>query len=46
VVRDPDDPNRLREDSDTGDHLHPSAAGFQRMAAAIDLSLFSEEGPP
>jgi lysophospholipase L1-like esterase len=46
VVRDPDDPTRLREDSDTGDHLHPSAAGFQRMAAAIDLSLFSEEGPP
>jgi lysophospholipase L1-like esterase len=26
---------------DSGDHLHPSAAGYQAMAAAIPLNLFA-----
>ncbi len=40
ATRDPADPSRLRADVDGGDHLHPSAAGYRLMAAAIDLSLF------
>ena len=40
AMRDPANPAQLRPDSDTGDHLHPSAAGYQRMAAAVDLGLF------
>ncbi len=40
ATRDPADPSRLRTDVDGGDHLHPSAAGYRVMAAAIDLSLF------
>jgi lysophospholipase L1-like esterase len=39
AVRDPKYPTRLREPYDSGDHLHPSAAGFKAMADAIDLSL-------
>ncbi len=35
VMRDPTHPQRLRRDFDSGDHLHPNAAGFRAMAAAI-----------
>ena len=38
AVRDPNHPSRLREDYQSGDHLHPSAAGYEAMAAAADLS--------
>jgi lysophospholipase L1-like esterase len=38
VLRDPADPDRLHPDFDSGDHLHPSAAGYAAMANAIDLS--------
>jgi lysophospholipase L1-like esterase len=31
---------------DGGDHLHPSAAGYQIMANAIDLELFVEPPAP
>jgi len=41
TVRDPADPQRLRPDLDTGDHLHPSAAGYRVMGDAIDLQLLS-----
>lgn len=34
---DPDDPKVLRKDFDSGDHTHPSDAGYQAMADAIDL---------
>ena len=37
VVRDPAQPDRFREDLQTGDYLHPNAAGYKVMAAAIDL---------
>lgn len=36
VVRDPSDPARMQADFDSGDHLHPSDAGYEEMAHAID----------
>ncbi len=41
VVRDPKHPDRLLPAYDSGDHLHPSPRGYQAMANAIPLSLFS-----
>ncbi|WP_157574758.1 SGNH/GDSL hydrolase family protein [Jiangella muralis] len=38
VLRDPDEPLRLRADYDSGDHLHPGDAGYAAMAAAVDLT--------
>jgi lysophospholipase L1-like esterase len=40
AVRDPADPTKLRAEYDSGDHLHPSDAGYRAMADAIDLKLF------
>lgn len=40
VVRDPKHPDRLSPAYDSGDHLHPSPAGYRAMAAAIPLSVF------
>ena len=40
AVRDPDEPTRFRSDLHAGDWLHPSDAGYEAMANAIDLSLF------
>jgi lysophospholipase L1-like esterase len=40
VTADPADPTRLRADYDSGDHLHPSDAGYEAMARSIDLDLF------
>ncbi|SCL45003.1 Lysophospholipase L1 [Micromonospora citrea] len=37
VVRDPADPQRINPSYDSGDHLHPSDAGYRAMAEAIDL---------
>jgi len=39
AVRDPNHPARFREDYQSGDHLHPSAAGYRAMAATVDLSV-------
>jgi lysophospholipase L1-like esterase len=39
VLRDPKDPGRLRPDYDSGDHLHPSDAGYAAMGEAVDLRL-------
>jgi len=41
VTRDPEHPERMLAEYDSGDHLHPSAAGYKAMASAIPLSLFS-----
>jgi lysophospholipase L1-like esterase len=41
AVRDPQDPTRVRADFDPGDHLHPNDAGYQAMADAVDLSIFT-----
>jgi lysophospholipase L1-like esterase len=35
VLADPDQPDHLKHDFDSGDHLHPSPAGFQAMANSI-----------
>jgi lysophospholipase L1-like esterase len=39
AVRDPADPTRIRSEFDSGDHLHPNAAGLAAMANTIDLRL-------
>jgi len=38
AVRDPANPSALLPAYDSGDHLHPSPAGYQAMANAIDLA--------
>jgi len=38
--RDPADPTRIRDDLQTGDHIHGNDAGYQALADSIDLSLF------
>jgi len=40
LMRDPARPERMRPDLDSGDHLHPSIAGYRAMAGAVPLSLF------
>jgi lysophospholipase L1-like esterase len=40
VLRDPQAPDRLAAPFDSGDHLHPSLAGYAQMAQAVDLELF------
>ncbi|MFE7120349.1 SGNH/GDSL hydrolase family protein [Streptomyces sp. NPDC057654] len=37
ALRDPAAPKRLDPRYDSGDHLHPSDAGYQAMARAVDL---------
>lgn len=41
VMRDPAHPDRLLPEYDSGDHLHPSPAGYNAMGNAIPLSLFA-----
>jgi lysophospholipase L1-like esterase len=43
AVRDPQNPQHFAAQYDSGDHLHPKDAGYQAMAAAIDLSLFTRK---
>lgn len=43
AVRDPRNPLHLRPDYDSGDHIHPSEAGYRAMGDAIDLSLFDPD---
>ncbi|MDT8398471.1 MAG: SGNH/GDSL hydrolase family protein [Pseudomonadales bacterium] len=40
AVQDPANPNRMKAEYDSGDHLHPGDAGYRHMAESIDLSLF------
>jgi lysophospholipase L1-like esterase len=40
VMRDPAAPTRMRRAYDSGDGLHPSAAGYRAMAEAVPLALF------
>jgi lysophospholipase L1-like esterase len=40
VLRDPSHPTRLLPAYDSGDHLHPNAAGGRAIAEAIDLRVF------
>jgi lysophospholipase L1-like esterase len=41
VTRDAGDPLMFNPAYDSGDHLHPSDAGYEAMANAIDLALFA-----
>jgi lysophospholipase L1-like esterase len=43
VTRDPANPKHIRADFDPGDHLHPNDAGYQAMADAVDLSIFTRK---
>jgi lysophospholipase L1-like esterase len=40
AIRDPAMPTRMLPVYDSGDHLHPSDAGYKAMGEAIDLTLF------
>lgn len=40
ITRDPVQPDRLRPEYDSGDHLHPGPAGYRAMGEAIDLRQF------
>lgn len=41
ALRDPERPDRLAAAFDSGDHLHPSVAGYAEMARAVDLTLLA-----
>ena len=41
ALRDPARPTRLNPAYDSGDHLHPNDAGYQAMAQAVPLTLFT-----
>ena len=41
ATRNPNNPKRIRADFDPGDHLHPNDAGYQAMADAFDLGIFT-----
>jgi len=43
ATRDPANPDRLLPTYDSGDHLHPSPAGYRAMGKAIDLELFASK---
>jgi lysophospholipase L1-like esterase len=40
LMRDPSQPDHLLADYDSGDHLHPSPAGYKVMGNAVPLGLF------
>ena len=40
---DPGKPGHIKAAFDKGDHLHPNKAGYEAMAAAIDLKLLAAE---
>jgi len=45
ATRDPAQPDRFLPAFDSGDHLHPSDAGYKAMGDAIDLALFRKRRP-
>jgi lysophospholipase L1-like esterase len=42
AIRDPEHPERLLPQYDSGDHLHPNDAGYKAMGDSIDLKLFTK----
>ncbi|MGZ6041866.1 MAG: SGNH/GDSL hydrolase family protein, partial [Asticcacaulis sp.] len=46
AVRDDQRPDHLRAQYDTGDHLHPSVAGYRAMIDAIPPNLFMQVAKP
>jgi lysophospholipase L1-like esterase len=43
ATRDPANPKRIRTEFDPGDHLHPNNAGYEAMANAVDLTIFTRK---
>lgn len=39
LVRDPHQPTKMRAEYDSGDHVHPGAAGYKAMADSIPLGV-------
>jgi len=46
ITRDPEHPERLLPAYDSGDHLHPSPAGYAAMANAVPLRFFGIQSTP
>jgi lysophospholipase L1-like esterase len=46
VIRDPKHAEQMLAAYDSGDHLHPSPAGYAAMAEAVPLSLFGASAQP
>ena len=46
VLRDPNSPSKIIAVYDSGDHGHPTDAGYQALANAIDLRLFTNGERP
>jgi lysophospholipase L1-like esterase len=42
ITRDPQNPTKFNPLYDSGDHLHPSDAGYKAMGEGIDLTLFAK----
>lgn len=42
AIRDPANPSRMLPAYDSGDHLHPSEAGYRAMAEAVPLNLLAD----
>ena len=40
VVKDTQQPNKMKAEYDSGDHLHPNDAGYKAMADSLNLALF------
>jgi lysophospholipase L1-like esterase len=45
VTRDPQHPTQLLQQYNSGDFVHPNDTGYQAMADAIDLALFTSDAP-
>jgi lysophospholipase L1-like esterase len=43
VLKDPMKPTKSKPEFDSGDHLHPSPAGYEAMANSIDLKIFEKK---
>jgi lysophospholipase L1-like esterase len=46
AIRDPEHPAKVRQEYDSGDHIHPSAAGYKAMADLIPLNLLGGKRKP
>jgi lysophospholipase L1-like esterase len=44
VLAEPGDPAQLAPAYDSGDHLHPDAAGYRAMARAVNLGTLLRGG--